>query len=740
MTNDTIKKANEELAVSETEPQSLEEFLSYVEDNPSAASHSVKYILEAIESCGTRTVVENGEELERYKFFDDPYGDGEHAILGNTEVLNSFVDELRRMVSEEGENNRIIWFNGPTATGKSELKRCLINGVSGYSKTEEGERYTVEWNITDNSSQRGIAYGDSISSTDWYESPVNTNPLSVLPEQTREDFIEDINEDTEHPVVVNADIDPFSQEVFNYLKREHAGSEEIFEELTDEERLRVVRHQMEVGDGIGILHAEDSGSIKERLVGSWMPQMMKQFQSRGRKNPQAFAYDGVLSQGNGGITIVEDARQHVDAVQNLLNIPEEGVVKLDQKIPMEIDTLLVLVSNPDLKSELEQFSDEGSFDPLRALRRRLDEFEVKYLTSPTLEAQLIKRLLVNDYTVLDCDFEERMEKAVEPVSLYDSRFGPRAIEAAAMYDVVTRLDDDYRGNVEQYEKAIGLDRGYLVEDSGSTVEYSELNIDSSIDGREGMPVTFTIDTLTELSQEDDSILPEDVIEKMKDNIMSSSIFSENEAGLYHQQNNIIQEYIEQKQEDDVLSAMLEDKEPSREDIEEYVDGIFEWDKDDEEDAEYDPYYLREFEMEHIGPSEDDYGEDAKPNKIVREFREQRIINPVNSFIYNSKEDGNFSVAEVAISECEELSHLLSDQDWLDVERYYENVDFAQWNRPTSDTETEELKEKTITNMCESVGYTEEEAKIVSNKIVKRYGTAQESAKTLKDIIEKLGEE
>jgi predicted Ser/Thr protein kinase len=147
--NDYIDDANRELRETYEEPMGLAEYVDAAFENPTIASHASKYLLEAIESMGTRTVVEEGEEKERYSFFDDPHNDGEHAILGNTEVLNAFVDDLRSIAARRGKEEKIIWFAGPTATGKSELKRCLVNGLREYSKTPEGRRYTVEWKHRD---------------------------------------------------------------------------------------------------------------------------------------------------------------------------------------------------------------------------------------------------------------------------------------------------------------------------------------------------------------------------------------------------------------------------------------------------------------------------------------------------------------------------------------------------------------------------------------------------------------
>ncbi len=143
---------------------------------------------------------------------------------------------------------------------------------------------------------------------------------------------------------------------------------------------------VDVGQGIGVLHSEDDGSPKERLVGSWMPSMLRELDSRGRKNPQAFSYDGVLSQGNGLLTVVEDAAQHADLLQKLLNVPDESHVKLDKGIGMDIDTQLLIISNPDLDAELDKYSDRNGRDPLKALKRRLDKHEFTYLTNLSLEA------------------------------------------------------------------------------------------------------------------------------------------------------------------------------------------------------------------------------------------------------------------------------------------------------------------------------------------------------------------
>jgi len=442
MSEDYITAADRQLQRAYEGPMSLNEYVEAAFESPSIAAHASRYLLSAIESMDTRTVIEEGEQRERYRFFDDPHNDGEHAVLGNTAVLNAFVDDLRTIAANRGKGEKIIWFDGPTATGKSELKRCLVNGLREYSKTPEGRRYTLEWNITGTDNSRGLSYGDDASDDEqWYESPVQVHPLTIFPKSVREDLLAQLNDlDPEGPpVVIDGELDPFSREAYDYLESNYrqAGTRNLFSSITDRSHLRVTNYIVDVGRGIGILHSEDDGSPKERLVGSWMPGMLRELDSRGRKNPQAFSYDGVLSQGNSLLTVVEDASQHADLLRKLLNVPDEGRVKLDKGIGMDIDTQLVMISNPDLDAELDQYADRNGRDPLKALKRRLDRHEFRYLTNRRLEAELIRRELTAEKSVwadLDDDEIESRVRAPLSITIRDGRGETRERELAPFAD------------------------------------------------------------------------------------------------------------------------------------------------------------------------------------------------------------------------------------------------------------------------------------------------------------------
>lgn len=714
MTDNYIQQADEEHSEIAEDEMAIEEYVEKAIENPHIAAHSVKYILNAIEHYGTRTVFEEGEERERYVFFDDPYNDGENAIIGNSDVLNDFVDELRRMASDKGENERIIWFEGPTATGKSEFKRCLINGIRGYAESEEGARYTVEWSLDALSGEGRITYGDNSFARNWYKSPINIHPLSVFPEETRQNIIEEIDEGEKYPTEASVDLDPFSREAFQTLEEEY----DSFEDIVGSEHLQVTRYYPDVGDGIGVLHTEDNGDEKQRLVGDWMRGAMEEFPSRGRKNAQAFSYDGVLCQGNGAVSIVEDASHHSDVLDKMMNVCEEKMVKLDNKIAMELDTLLLIISNPDLEEQLSEYADAGQADPLRALRRRMDKYELNYLVTPSLEAMLIRRLLTGSNEMWD-DEEDRMEIVREPLEVYESEIAPYAIEAAAMYEVVSRLTD---GNLSFCEKALLLENGEITSD-GDKYEIDDYQHEISEDeGEAGIPVTYTVDKIVDSVQEQDVVYPDDILETMRDGLEGEPIFSGAESSHFRKMKGEVGTYIFKKQEEDVLEAMVGDITITEEDVREYIDGILAW--EDEEEEEYDAFELREFETRFLGQEPGDYDNKASPSNVVRQFRRD-IITTINKFMWDERTDG-YEVQDVPLSESPQLNPLLEENDWSMVNRIFPDADLDSWRNPPSNTQTKELKDKTIERMVEELDYSEESAETVSTKIVKVESSYQDT--------------
>ncbi|MEZ3114628.1 PrkA family serine protein kinase [Halobaculum sp. MBLA0147] len=767
---DYIDRADEELAGAYEPPIGLAEYVDRAFEEPSVAAHAAKYLLDAIESMGTRTVVEEGETRERYRFFDDPHNDGEHAVLGNTRILNAFVDDLRTVAADRGKGEKIVWFDGPTATGKSELKRCLVNGLREYSKTPEGRRYTVEWNIAAGTGGGGLSYAstETDDEDDWYESPVQTHPLSVFPRSVREEILDDLAaaHDDLVPVRVDAEMDPFSREAYDELEERYRreGVEDLFSAVTDRRHLRVKNYVVDEGRGIGVLHAEDDGSPKERLVGSWMPGMLRELDARGRKDPRAFSYDGVLSQGNGLLTLVEDASQHADLLRKLLNVPDEERVKLDKGIGMDIDTQLIVISNPDLDVELDQYADRNGRDPLKALKRRLDRHEFRYLTSVSLETELIHRELTDETPVwetavldevdelpdsgttsdVDVDpelvYEHVRERVRAPLTVTvrddsghtrERELAPHTLEAAAMYGVVSRLDgEDLPGDLDLIEKATLFDRGYIRE-GDDRVEADEFRFDGD-DGAHGIPVTYTRDVIADLLHEEtdrvhaelpveEVLLPADVLNAMAERLSEAPVFSRAETAEYENRLAAVKDWVFGRQEADVLDAVLAEKRVAEETVAEYVEHVFAWEGDEQVETERgpadpDPLLMKVFETEHLGRFDEADYRGEEPSPAVEEFRREKVITALNRFAWEHRDD-DFAIADVDLTEIPVIRAVLDTHSWDDVARIFEDFDPTQWEDPPANTETARVKEDTIRHMTEN-GYSEASAELTSRRVMR----------------------
>jgi len=772
-----VHAADETLRGAYDPPMSLDEYVDHVLENPVAAASGARYVLAAIESEGTREVRERGERLERYRFFDDPFNDGEHAVLGNTAALNAFVDDLRAAAAGRGNDETIVWIDGPTATGKSEFKRCLVNGLREFSKTESGRRYTVEWNVTGAGSGvgggGGLSYGDGGDTAAWYRSPVQAHPLSVFPENVRESIADAVDDDA-YPIAADVDLDPFSREAYDHLESTYRdeGRRDLFSAITDRDHLRVTSYVVDVGEGVGVLHAEDDGTAKERLVGSWMGGMLRELDSRGRKNPQAFSYDGVLSQGNGVATVVEDASQHADLLRRLLNVPDERRVKLDKGIGMDLDTQLIVISNPDLDAELDRHAEREGADPLKALKRRLTRHEFRYLTNRRLEAELLRREVggvrgvptvdgVDETETEDGDGRARgraddpergrtddpeRDPADEPGaaalaidvrgdegSVTERELAPHAVGAAALYAVVTRLDaEDLPTDLGLIEKAELYEAGELRrEGDDELVTIDDFDFGDG-DGRNGIPVTYTRDVVADLLGTDADrshpelpvervVTPTDVLDAMAEELSAAPLFSRSEVAEFESRKTPVAERVRERQRADVIDAALAEATVPEETVAEYVEHVYAWDADEPVETDLGPeepdaLVMKVFETETLGRFDEDdyYGTD--PTRQVAEFRRERVIRALTRYAWRNRGD-EFSVDDVDLGEIPELREVLDANDLADVKRRFPELDPAEWADPPADTETERVKAATIDRLVDR-GYSPASAELTSRDVMR----------------------
>src|SRR5690606_32514899 len=110
--------------------------------------------------------------------------------------------------------------HGPVGSAKSTIARGLKKGLEHYSKTDEGAFYTFSW-IDDPRDPHGLL-GEGVTE---YQTPMHEEPLLLIPETMREQFLEELNKglDGDYRVQLKGDLCPASRFIFKKLMDKYNG-------------------------------------------------------------------------------------------------------------------------------------------------------------------------------------------------------------------------------------------------------------------------------------------------------------------------------------------------------------------------------------------------------------------------------------------------------------------------------------------------------------------------------------
>ena len=344
---------------------------------------------------------------------------------------------------------------------------------------------------------------------------------------------------------------------------------------------------------------------------------------------------------------------------------------------------------------------------------------------------------VSDPTEWD-DLRERMAEPLT-VRLRDDRgrvrereLAPHALEAAAMYAVVTRLDaENLPPSIGLIDKALLFDRG-VVRDGDERVDADDYEFDGE-DGAHGIPVTYTRDTIADLLHGEtdrahpdlpveDVLTPEDVLHAMAEDLSAAPVFSRAEIAEYEGRLATVKEHAFELQEADVLDAVLSDKGVAEETVAEYVEHVFAWDAGEQVDTDRgavdpDPLLLKVFETEHLGRFDDGDYAGNEPSEAVEAFRRDTVITALNRYAWEHRDD-DFAVEDVDLSTVPVIRAVLEAHSWEDVRRIHDDLDPAQWDDPPANTETARVKAATIDHMTTEQGYSEASAELASRHVMR----------------------
>ena len=196
------------------------EYLDLVKKNPKISRNAYQRMFDMILESGTEEYIDFKKQVIRYKFFDDGANNGKDAVFGLDVQLMKLVNVLKAAALGYGTEKRVILLHGPVGSAKSTISRMLKKGLEAYSKTETGALFTFEW-VDESGKLQGL-FGKDVQ---VYQTPMNEEPLWIIPEDMRATVCEDINkgQSSDFRVKIVGELCPPSRFIFKNLMEKYSG-------------------------------------------------------------------------------------------------------------------------------------------------------------------------------------------------------------------------------------------------------------------------------------------------------------------------------------------------------------------------------------------------------------------------------------------------------------------------------------------------------------------------------------
>lgn len=506
MTNDsnilskyaTLYDKKEFLALNEE--MSFAEYMELCHQNPKLARNAFQYVYDMIVEKGTSTFERYRKTYTKYHFFQE----SDIPVFGLEETLASFVDFIHGAAGGYGTERRVLLLHGPVGSSKSTICRRLKRGLEQYSKSKQGAWYTFKWvNLPTESSEMGPAIYTSPEDI----CPMNENPIKLMPPAMRNEILKDLNhllkestpEEERNSLYVlssEGDLNPRCKLFMSMLLKQYNGD---WLKVV-ENHIRVVRRIHSETDrvGIGTFQPKDEkNQDSTELTGDMNFSKIGQFGSD--SDPRAFNFDGEFEVANRGVCeFIEMLKLDNAFLYDLLGATQEHNIKPKKFSQVTIDEVIIAhTNNPEFeKLKNNQF--------MEALRDRTVKVDVPYLLRWTDEIKVYQHTYG----------EGKVRQHIMPHTL----------EIAALFAVLTRLEDDGNGKLDLRDKAKLYDGRELPGWTQDTVK--ELRDRFPDEGFHGLSARYVQDKIANrLARHKDYINVFHVLSELKDGLSQSSLIT-----------------------------------------------------------------------------------------------------------------------------------------------------------------------------------------------------------------------
>jgi len=446
---------------------SFEEYLAIVRQRPQVTRNAFQRLYDMILAAGFEEYVDNKKKLVRYNFFRDEANSQRDAVYGLDIPLMRLVTVLKAAAEGYGPERRVLLMHGPVGSSKSTIARLLKKGLEEYSRTPEGAMYTFDWVALEGT---GLIPEDSDEyKRGRYPSPMNEEPLKLIPEEWRSKAVEKLNLNSDQfRVRIDGDLNPADRYLFQKLLDRYEGHWD----LVVNRHVRVRRLLLSEKDrvGIGTFQPKDEkNQDSTELTGDINYRKIAVYGSD--SDPRAFNFDGEFNVANRGIVeFVEVLKLDVAFLYDLLGASQEHKIKPKKFAQTDIDEVILGHTNEAEYKKL--IANEF----MEALRDRTIKIDIPYIT-----------------------------KLSEEVKIYEKSFGrgkvrgkfvaPHTLEVAAMWAILTRLEEPKKhGSLSLIQKMKLYDGRMLPGFTQDTIK--ELRKEAKREGMDGISPRFVQDMIS----------------------------------------------------------------------------------------------------------------------------------------------------------------------------------------------------------------------------------------------------
>ncbi|MEM1304698.1 MAG: serine protein kinase, partial [Planctomycetota bacterium] len=393
------------------------EYLDIVRENPLVTRTAYQRLYDMILSYGVETEEVGREKRTHYRFFDDPDDGGKDAVFGLRNTLRQLVNALKSAAQGYGIERRVLLLHGPVGSSKSTIARLLKKGLERYSATDDGAIYTLGW--------VDEAEPDDPAKIQWC--PMNEEPLHLVPTRFRPDILAKLNDgrgEDDFKIKIDGSLDPFCRFIYQERLQKYDGD---WARLSEDVRVKRVILSEKDRVGIGTFQPKDEkNQDATELTGDINYRKIAEFGSD--SDPRAFNFDGEFNVANRGIVeFVEVLKLDVAFLYDLLGASQEHRIKPKKFAQTDIDEVIIGHTNEPEYRRLQ------SNEFMEALRDRTVKIDVPYVT--TLE---------NEIRIYEKDYNNKTVKG--------KHIAPHTIEMAAMWAILTRLEEPKHAGLTRLQK------------------------------------------------------------------------------------------------------------------------------------------------------------------------------------------------------------------------------------------------------------------------------------------------